>query len=60
MQSDAKKTKKPGPLSIPSYRLRKGYNEAIVTLRDAQTGRAKDYWLGELKTSPFFFSGRVT
>ena len=47
MQTDAKKTKKPGVLCIPSYRFRKGYNQAIVTLRDAQTRRAKDYWLGE-------------
>jgi integrase len=33
--------------SLPSYRLRKGYSQAIVTLTDAVTGKRKDYWLGE-------------
>jgi integrase len=31
----------------PSYRARKGTNQAIVTLTDAPTGRRRDYWLGE-------------
>ncbi len=30
----------------PSYRQRKGYNQAIVTLTDNVTGYRKDYWLG--------------
>jgi hypothetical protein len=28
--------------SLPSYRLRKGYSQAIVTLTDAVTGKRKD------------------
>ena len=31
----------------PSYRRRKGYNQAIVTLRDSVTGFRRDSWLGE-------------
>ncbi|MCC7406694.1 MAG: hypothetical protein IT442_01395 [Phycisphaeraceae bacterium] len=31
---------------VPSYRVREGYNQAIVTLTDADTGRQRDYWLG--------------
>ena len=30
----------------PSYRQRKGYDQAIVTLTDSATGYRKDYWLG--------------
>ncbi len=30
----------------PSYRQRKGYDQAIVTLTDSVTGYRKDYWLG--------------
>lgn len=30
----------------PSYRQRKGYNQAIVTLTDAVSKRRKDFWLG--------------
>ncbi len=30
----------------PSYRQRKGYDQAIVTLTDGVTGYRKDYWLG--------------
>ncbi len=30
----------------PSYRQRKGYNQAIVTLTDRVTRYRKDYWLG--------------
>lgn len=32
---------------IPSYRRRKGYGQALVTLKDAITCRRRDYWLGE-------------
>jgi hypothetical protein len=31
----------------PSYRRRKNYTQAIVTLTDSGTGRRRDYWLGE-------------
>lgn len=31
----------------PSYRLRPGYTQAIVTLTDSRTGKRRDYWLGE-------------
>ncbi len=37
-----KLTRKP-----PAYRQRKGYDQAIVTLTDAETGKRRDYWLGE-------------
>lgn len=30
----------------PSYRQRKGYDQALVTLTDAVTKRRKDFWLG--------------
>lgn len=30
----------------PSYRKRKGYDQALVTLTDARTGKRRDYWLG--------------
>ena len=30
----------------PSYRQRKGYDQAVVTLTDSVTGYRKDYWLG--------------
>lgn len=33
--------------NVPSYRQRSGYSQAIVTLRDSQTGQVRDYWLGE-------------
>jgi len=32
---------------IPTYRQRKGYTQAIVTLTDSATRRRRDYWLGE-------------
>ena len=32
---------------LPTYRLREGYTQAIVTLTDALSGKRKDYWLGE-------------
>src|SRR5262245_61599682 len=32
----------------PTYRLRRGYGQAIVTLADSATGKRKDYWLGEV------------
>jgi integrase len=38
------------PRIIPAYRQRKGYDQAIVTLRDAVTKRARDYWLGPYNT----------
>ena len=31
---------------IPSYRIRAGYDPALVTLRDARTKKRRDYWLG--------------
>ena len=31
----------------PSYRKRKNYAQAIVTLTDSATGKRRDYWLGE-------------
>jgi len=34
----------------PTYRKRKGYTQALVTLKDAQTGQRKDFWLGEYNT----------
>ncbi len=34
----------------PTYRKRKGYTHAIVTLRDSATGRARDFWLGDYGT----------
>ena len=40
-----KKTRKP-----PSYRQRKGCEQAIVTLTDAVTKQRRDYWLGEYGT----------
>ena len=30
----------------PSYRKRKGYDQALVTLTDAVTRKRRDYWLG--------------
>ncbi len=36
--------------TAPTYRQRKGYTQAIVTLTDEPTGRRKDYWLGEYGT----------
>ncbi len=30
----------------PTYRQRKGYDQAIVTLTDSVTRYRKDYWLG--------------
>src|ERR1043165_5498120 len=37
--------------TIPAYRPRKGYSQAIVTLTDALTGKRKDYWLGDHGTT---------
>lgn len=37
----------PRSAPVPSYRSRKGYSQAIVTLTDSQTGKRRDYWLGE-------------
>lgn len=34
----------------PTYRLRSGYYQAIVTLTDSATGKRRDYWLGEYGT----------
>jgi len=34
----------------PSYRRRKGYSQAIVTLTDSLTRQRRDYWLGEYGT----------
>ena len=34
------------PKKTPSYRQRKGYDQAIVTLTDARTKKRRDYWLG--------------
>ncbi len=34
----------------PSYRQRKGYDQAIVTLTDSVTDYRKDYWLGSYGT----------
>ncbi len=31
---------------IPSYRSRKGYDQALVTLTDSVSGKHRDYWLG--------------
>jgi len=38
------------PTKLPSYRKRKGYSQALVTLTDAVTKRRRDYWLGEYGT----------
>jgi len=35
----------------PSYRKRKGYSQAIVTLTDSPTKERRDYWLGEFGTT---------
>ena len=35
------------PKRTPSYRLRKGHGQAIVTLSDSFTKKRRDYWLGE-------------
>jgi integrase len=49
-----KSVHKPHPaklgLKVPSYRLRAGYTQALVTLTDSVTRRRKDYWLGEYDT----------
>lgn len=34
------------PRKTPSYRQRKGYDQAMVTLTDARTRKRRDYWLG--------------
>ncbi len=36
--------------SIPSYRKRTGYDQAIVTLVDSRTRKRRDYWLGPYDT----------
>jgi integrase len=33
--------------TIPSYRRRPGYSQALVTLTDSHTKKRRDYWLGE-------------
>lgn len=38
------------PKKLPSYRHRKGYSQALVTLTDTVTRRRRDYWLGEYGT----------
>lgn len=38
------------PKSLPSYRQRKGSDQAIVTLMDAVTKERRDYWLGAFGT----------
>jgi hypothetical protein len=35
----------------PSYRQRPGYPKALVTLTDSETGKRRDYWLGEHGTA---------
>ena len=37
-------------LKVPAYRQRAGYDQAIVTLTDAATGKRRDYWLGTFGT----------
>ncbi len=39
------------PKKPPSYRQRKGYAQALVTLTDAATKQRRDYWLGEHGTA---------
>lgn len=34
----------------PSYRKRKGYTQALVTLTDSRTRKRRDFWLGEYGT----------
>ncbi len=36
------------PRKVPTYRQRKGYDQALVTLHDARTKQRRDYWLGPL------------
>jgi len=43
-------TKNAKPRKIPTYRLRPGYDQAIVTLTDAVTKKRRDYWLGEFNS----------
>jgi len=38
------------PKKHPSYRQRKGYTQALVTLTDSLTKQRRDYWLGEYNT----------
>lgn len=45
MPTDAKNAKKP-----PTYRERRPYGQAIVTLTDSVTGKRKDYWLGDFNS----------
>jgi len=35
----------------PSYRQRKGYAQALVTLTDSVTKKRRDYWLGEFNSA---------
>ena len=35
----------------PSYRSRKGYTQALVTLTDSVTKKRRDCWLGEHGTA---------
>src|SRR5688572_5265805 len=39
--------RRPAVPKTPSYRLRPGYTQAIVTLSDAASGKRRDYWLGQ-------------
>jgi integrase len=49
-----KKADRPHPSklghTVPAYRQRAGYSQALVTLTDAVTRRRKDFWLGEYGT----------
>lgn len=43
-------SKPPRRGTIPTYRQRPGYDQAIVTLTGSRTGKRRDYWLGEFNT----------
>ncbi|HVP73952.1 MAG TPA: hypothetical protein VMS30_09460, partial [Phycisphaerales bacterium] len=38
------------PKSVPAYRQRAGYGQALVTLTDSVTKKRRDYWLGAYDT----------
>jgi hypothetical protein len=40
----------PRDYPTPTYRNRKGYSQAIVTLTDSKSGKRRDYWLGQQGT----------
>jgi hypothetical protein len=46
------------PRQTPSYRLRKGYGQAIVTLSDSVMKRRRDYRLGDCGSSRIFEGDR--